>query len=309
MQKDWLDEVLAHSFKGTTWSDHKYIGIRNGRYIYPEDLKKQRQRYGGSQNQFTSQNRQNGRSYKGNTGLFSPNVPRHARSIKASKEWVRERSVSGIQANYNKAVAANDHEAMSKYSQQLNNMRQSPDWGKIGNAVVNTVVPERVRSALNVVGNYAQSAVPKAAENIRNDVTDYVQGIRDMATGKVDPFEETVNTSTPPPPGHEIHVSEEDWKLLDEMSRKSLEDWRRHQEDSERAAEERKAGYEALNNFGNSVVSSVQQLANLRTQYSQDPIGTLNMVASRLQYAYDIGNPVAIAEAEEEYNYINSLAR
>lgn len=35
---DWLD-YLAHSFKGTTWGDHKYIAIKNGRYIYPEDKK------------------------------------------------------------------------------------------------------------------------------------------------------------------------------------------------------------------------------------------------------------------------------
>ena len=305
MQKDWLDEVLAHSFKGTTWSDHKYIGIRNGRYIYPEDLKKQRQRYGGSQNQFTSQNRQNGRSYKGNTGLFSPNVPRHARSIKASKEWVRERSVSGIQANYNKAVAANDHEAMSKYSQQLNNMRQSPDWGKIGNAVANAVVPESVRSALNVVGNYAQSAVPKAAENIRNDVTDYVQGIRDMATGKVDPFDESESPAQNRPSGNGIQITPEQRRLLDESYQEDLDNWKYQQEQNAIEAERRNARYDTLRN----VVSSAQQLTNLSNQYRQDPIGTLNMVASRLQYAYDIGNPVAIAEAEEEYNYINSLAR
>lgn len=32
---------LFHSAKGTSWksSDHKYIAIENGRYIYPEDLK------------------------------------------------------------------------------------------------------------------------------------------------------------------------------------------------------------------------------------------------------------------------------
>ena len=33
----WL--VLKHSAKGTTWSDHKYIAIKNGRYIYPEQKK------------------------------------------------------------------------------------------------------------------------------------------------------------------------------------------------------------------------------------------------------------------------------
>lgn len=29
---------LQHSAKGTTWGKHKYIAIKNGRYIYPEDL-------------------------------------------------------------------------------------------------------------------------------------------------------------------------------------------------------------------------------------------------------------------------------
>lgn len=31
---------LEHSQKGQTWGKHKYIAIKNGRYIYPEDLKK-----------------------------------------------------------------------------------------------------------------------------------------------------------------------------------------------------------------------------------------------------------------------------
>ena len=31
---------LEHSQKGQTWSKHKYIAIKNGRYIYPEDLQK-----------------------------------------------------------------------------------------------------------------------------------------------------------------------------------------------------------------------------------------------------------------------------
>lgn len=44
---DWLDvletrQYLAHSFKGTTWGKHKYVDIKNGKYIYPEDLKAQR---------------------------------------------------------------------------------------------------------------------------------------------------------------------------------------------------------------------------------------------------------------------------
>ena len=31
---------LKHSAKGQSWGKHKYIAIKNGRYIYPEDLKK-----------------------------------------------------------------------------------------------------------------------------------------------------------------------------------------------------------------------------------------------------------------------------
>lgn len=37
---------LEHSAKGQTWNKHKYIAIKNGRYIYPEDLK------GDQHNQF-----------------------------------------------------------------------------------------------------------------------------------------------------------------------------------------------------------------------------------------------------------------
>lgn len=33
---------LEHSQKGQTWGKHKYIAIKNGRYIYPEDLQKGR---------------------------------------------------------------------------------------------------------------------------------------------------------------------------------------------------------------------------------------------------------------------------
>lgn len=32
---------ISHSAKGEIWKHHKYIAIKNGRYIYPEDLKKQ----------------------------------------------------------------------------------------------------------------------------------------------------------------------------------------------------------------------------------------------------------------------------
>lgn len=45
---------LAHSAKGTTWGNHRYIRIENGRYIYPEDLNK-----GG--NGVTRSNRPRGR--------------------------------------------------------------------------------------------------------------------------------------------------------------------------------------------------------------------------------------------------------
>ena len=37
----WREQLyLEHSAKGSTWGKHKYIAIKNGRYIYPEDLKK-----------------------------------------------------------------------------------------------------------------------------------------------------------------------------------------------------------------------------------------------------------------------------
>lgn len=37
----WREQLyLEHSAKGTTWGKHKYIAIKNGRYIYPKDLKK-----------------------------------------------------------------------------------------------------------------------------------------------------------------------------------------------------------------------------------------------------------------------------
>lgn len=32
------ENALYHAEKGSTWSNHKYIRIENGRYIYPEDL-------------------------------------------------------------------------------------------------------------------------------------------------------------------------------------------------------------------------------------------------------------------------------
>ena len=35
-----MDQSLKHSYKGTTWDKHKYIAIKNGRYIYPEDQRR-----------------------------------------------------------------------------------------------------------------------------------------------------------------------------------------------------------------------------------------------------------------------------
>lgn len=34
-----LYQTLSHSIEGSTWKDHKYVAIVNGKYIYPEDLK------------------------------------------------------------------------------------------------------------------------------------------------------------------------------------------------------------------------------------------------------------------------------
>lgn len=35
-----MDWYIEHSAKGTTWKKHKYIGIKNGRYVYPKKGKK-----------------------------------------------------------------------------------------------------------------------------------------------------------------------------------------------------------------------------------------------------------------------------
>ena len=34
-----LYNTLSHSVEGSSWKDHKYVAIVNGKYIYPEDLK------------------------------------------------------------------------------------------------------------------------------------------------------------------------------------------------------------------------------------------------------------------------------
>lgn len=33
--KQLMEEMLEHSAKGTTWKKHKYIGKKNGKYVYP----------------------------------------------------------------------------------------------------------------------------------------------------------------------------------------------------------------------------------------------------------------------------------
>lgn len=43
--ESWRNELynsLSHSVEGSTWANHKYVAIINGRYIYPEDLQKER---------------------------------------------------------------------------------------------------------------------------------------------------------------------------------------------------------------------------------------------------------------------------
>ena len=43
--ESWRQELyntLSHSVEGSTWKDHKYVAIVNGKYIYPEDLKKEK---------------------------------------------------------------------------------------------------------------------------------------------------------------------------------------------------------------------------------------------------------------------------
>ena len=48
--ESWREELyrsLRHSVEGSTWKDHKYIDIVDGRYIYPEDVQN-RNKYGSS---------------------------------------------------------------------------------------------------------------------------------------------------------------------------------------------------------------------------------------------------------------------
>ena len=40
-----LYQTLSHSIEGSTWKDHKYIAIVNGKYIYPEDVDKDKGYY------------------------------------------------------------------------------------------------------------------------------------------------------------------------------------------------------------------------------------------------------------------------
>lgn len=49
------DIYLTHSAKGQTWGHHRYIAIKNGRYIYPEDLQKQNKDRESSRNDYKRQ--------------------------------------------------------------------------------------------------------------------------------------------------------------------------------------------------------------------------------------------------------------
>ena len=41
-QYNYEAACLCHSFKGTSWKDHKYITKKNGKYIYPGGGKKEK---------------------------------------------------------------------------------------------------------------------------------------------------------------------------------------------------------------------------------------------------------------------------
>ena len=125
---------LEHSAKGQSWGQHKYIAIKNGRYIYPEDLK------GDKHNEFkridaVDKNKQviaARKKWIGGTGINTGHintVSKNSSAGKANEKAALEYSVSKTphegskvraRAEYKKAVdqAGKDRDAYIKARQQ-----------------------------------------------------------------------------------------------------------------------------------------------------------------------------------------------
>ena len=168
MNNDWLDDAqfLSHSAKGTKWSNHKYIAIENGRYIYPDDVAGGNSRSSGSANQFTSQNRQN-ESYKGNgQPLFRPRSEisqvktrtdrkrephTHSAQILAKQEWYK----ANPGRNYDKG----GQQVLDGLFSAASNIARDA-----GRFLYDTFVPSDIRRAID-----DSTYVARSLPNLRNN--------------------------------------------------------------------------------------------------------------------------------------------
>lgn len=51
-----MEYIIAHSAKGSTWKKHKYIEIRNGRYVYKDDEQRRRNKISAEYKRNTATN-------------------------------------------------------------------------------------------------------------------------------------------------------------------------------------------------------------------------------------------------------------
>lgn len=282
MYNNWLDDAvfLAHSAKGTTWDDHKYIAIRNGRYIYPSDIARSN-RSTNSASQFTSQNRQNV-SYKGNgQPLFKPK-----RKPAVPKNSGVERVKSAIRSNQ---LA----DEIAYRSQRYNQKKQSPLDGLFsaasniardaGNFIVDRIdsrVPgfKYLRDHSSELGNgdWVNQPAPKNVFERINRYVDRNAHRRNMARQGYEEF---------------LRDNERD----DQRKRELSEEQARRRGEFDRNAEIAR--------------NATEDLVRLHLKYQNDPYSAIADVAENLQRAYQTNNPSAIALAEEEYDYVNSLTR
>lgn len=100
--------VICHSAKGTAWKNHKYITIKNGRYIYPDDMK------------------DNLSSDSDEKSTVSPTHNSQSEKIKTITEKERNR-LDKIYKQYESTMGRNKFESLSKEDQSYLKNRSFED--------------------------------------------------------------------------------------------------------------------------------------------------------------------------------------
>ena len=236
---------LEHSAKGQSWGQHKYIAIKNGRYIYPEDLK------GDKRNEFkridaVDKNKQviaARKKWIGGTGINTGHINTVSKNSSAGisrEKAALEYSVSKTPHEGSKARARAEHKKASEQAGKdrdayIKARQQAAKEANAANVHTNSAsVADQIKAAhanaanhkSNVTAPAKKEETPAAASTTTTSTTDTTEekkssrksggkkgGSKKSSKART---EETTTTAAASEEAQTLGLTDEDIKILDD---------------------------------------------------------------------------------------------